>query len=47
MGTGIVHDESLALSVASEDKRHFQQHGLVQSISGDLLTGQGPIPEAK
>ncbi len=47
MGTGIVHHKSSALSVAAEDKRHFQQRGLMQPTSGDLLAGQGSIPETK
>jgi len=44
---GVTQSESPALGVATNDQRHFEQHGFDQLSPLHATAGQGAIPEAK
>ena len=47
MGAGVAQGEGLALPVAADDQRKFQQHGFVELVAVNLIGRQGAIPEAE
>ena len=46
MRAGVAQGEGLALAVAADDQRNFEQRGFVQLVAMDAIGGQGAIPEA-
>jgi len=46
MGAGVAQSERLALGVAAQDQRDFEERGLVKLIAMDTVGRQGAIPES-
>jgi len=46
MGTGVAQGEGMALAVAADYERNFEERGLVKLVANDPIGGQGAIPEA-
>src|SRR5580693_10160928 len=47
MRAGVSQGKRLSLAIAPDDQRRLQQHSLMQTVPGNLRTGQCTIPEAE